>query len=270
MGIVRKRGSGARWLRRLGFHTVFQPVVDLESGEVHGYEALLRGPRRSAWESPSRLFAAAHAVGVVHRLDAGALDLALASWRELAPAVRSGARLFLNVRAATLLAVPDLRERIDRGRRAGDRLVLELSEAESSPEAVALLGRLCASLQGVEAAVDDFGAGYSNLAQVMELRPAYVKMDRKLTRLVADDATSGPAVKGLIDWASRLPSRIVAEGIERPEQLERVRHLGVPLGQGWLLGCPSERPAPPRRRIRRAAARRKAGGRATRPGGSRG
>ncbi|MDI3298045.1 MAG: EAL domain-containing protein [Bacillota bacterium] len=229
------------WLRRCGFHVVFQPIVDLHGGGVYGYEALLRGPRRTAWESPGRLFATATALGLGRHLDCCALELALRSWHELEPAPPPGTRLFLNVRAGTLVH-PGSLDLLRRHRRPGDRLVLELSEGESSPEVLGAFLRLRGANPGLEMAVDDFGTGYSNLLNVIRLRPAYIKLDGALTRLAAGESALEPMVERLVSFARELSGRLIAEGIEEREHLERMRALGVLYGQGWLLGRPCERP----------------------------
>ncbi|MBX5464201.1 MAG: EAL domain-containing protein [Clostridia bacterium] len=237
-------GREARWARRLGLRVVFQPIVELGGARVHGYEALLRGPRGSAWESPERLFTTARALALERRLDTLALRLALATWHELEPPPPAGSRLFLNVRAGTLLR-PEAWELLGRARLPGDRLVLELSEAESHPAAVEAVLRWREGESEAEVAVDDFGSGYSNLLPLMRLRPGYVKFDRALTRLVAGAADVRPVMERLVDLVRQLGGRPVAEGIERPEELERLRQLGIDYGQGWLLGRPAERPPVP-------------------------
>ena len=90
----------------------------------------------------------------------------------------------------------------------------------------------------VRLAVDDAGAGFASLRHVLELRPRFLKLDIALVRHVDRDLTRQAMIDGLTHFAQRAHCDVIAEGIEQPGELEMLRELGVPFGQGHLLGRP--------------------------------
>jgi len=92
--------------------------------------------------------------------------------------------------------------------------------------------------QGLRVAVDDAGAGYAGLQQILRLRPDIIKLDMSLTRDVDRDPARASLAQALASFAARTEAIIVAEGIEREEELAVLRDLGIARGQGWLLGRP--------------------------------
>ena len=211
---------------------VFQPIVDLRRGVVAGYEALARfsGPPSA---TPDVWFAAADRLGCGAQLEARVVRAAVAARRTL-PA---GCFLTVNV-SPHLLTEPEL---IDELTGAGDLsgLVLELTEhvqVEDHAQLGALLDLLRA--RGLTVALDDAGSGWSGLQQMALLRPELVKIDRALVDHADQDEVKLAVAELLGTYAGRLNAAVIAEGIERPEELEAFSRLGVPLGQGWLFGRP--------------------------------
>ncbi len=90
----------------------------------------------------------------------------------------------------------------------------------------------------VEFAVDDAGVGFSSLRHILELRPAFVKLDRSLVAGLESDPARQAMIVGLRHFASATGCRLIAEGIETDAELEVLRSLDVSLGQGYLLGRP--------------------------------
>jgi EAL domain-containing protein (putative c-di-GMP-specific phosphodiesterase class I) len=91
----------------------------------------------------------------------------------------------------------------------------------------------------VRVAVDDAGSGIANFSHIVELRPAFVKLDIALVRRIDADHTRQALILGLLQFASESASQTIAEGVETEGELETLRRLGVPLGQGYLLGRPA-------------------------------
>lgn len=211
---------------------VFQPIVDLRRGVVAGYEALARfaGPPLAA---PDVWFAAADRYGVGARLEA----------RVVRAAIRARATLpdecFLTVNLSPhLMCEPELRQALTEEPDLS-RLVLELTEhvqvADHEP-LTALLDQLRSA--GATVALDDAGSGYSGLQQLALFRPEMVKIDRALVDHADRDEVKLALAELLGTFAGRLDAVLIAEGVERPEELEAFSRLGVPLGQGWLFGRP--------------------------------
>lgn len=209
---------------------VAQPIVDLTDGRPAGYELLARVP--ADWQvPPDRLFAAALRLGVSARLQTGVNVLTL----DLLARVPVDCFLTVNL-DPTDLADPEVVApflALD----ALAPLVVEVTERawpDSSGAADDALGAL--RERGALLAVDDVGAGFAGLTQISRLRPELVKLDQALVAGLGDDPAAELVVDALGRLCGQLDAWVVAEGIERPDQLAVLVRLGVPLGQGFLLG----------------------------------
>lgn len=221
---------------------VFQPLVHLDSGAVAGFEALARGPRGSALESPARLFAAAERAGNLPELD----WICRATALETAAGARLDGRVswFVNVEPAALGAAcpADLEAVIAR---AGDtlRVVVEFAERRIGEDPAGLLAaaeRVRASGWGV--ALDDVGAEPDSLALLPFIQPDVVKLDMSLLH-GQDRAHTAAVANGVRAYAEATGATILAEGIETPAHERAARVLGATYGQGWLYGRPAPLPA---------------------------
>jgi EAL domain-containing protein (putative c-di-GMP-specific phosphodiesterase class I) len=211
----------------------YQPVVDLARGTVAGYEALARfaGPPQA---TPDVWFRAAGQLGVAAELEAAAIGQALDARHALPP----DSFLSLNV-SPLLLDEPPVREVLERSGPL-DRVIVELTE-HVPVEDYAPLGTAVERLRlaGASIAVDDAGAGYASLSHILALRPQFVKLDRAIVDGVDRDGGKLALVEMLGTFASRIDAWVIAEGVERPEELDALVRLGVPLAQGWLLARPA-------------------------------
>jgi len=222
---------------RAGLRTALQPIVDLRLAEVAGYEALTRFNGGGA--PPDRWFAAAHATGQGAELEALALRTAF-SRRQVIP---SGAFLAVNVSPHLLDAVA-VQEAFDEAAPL-DSVVIELTEHVDPGAREPLLGALLGlRARGARIALDDMGTGYSGLREIATLQPDVVKLDRSFVDHCDTDAVKAVMVESLCSIADRLQATLVAEGIERLQELDWLQQSGVPLGQGWLLGLPDDFPQP--------------------------
>jgi len=241
--------------------TVFQPLIDLASGFVLGYEALSRGPAGSPWESPAGLFAAARDVGREHELDW--ICRAVAYRSILAASADPALTWFVNMEpAAWRTACPaDL---APVAAEAADRLrvVTEMTEraiADDPSGLLAAAGACRASGWGV--ALDDVGADPMSLALMPFVQPDVVKLDMGLLRAPGDPHTAR-VVAAVAAHAESSGAVVLAEGIETAEHLDVARAMGATVGQGWYFGRPGSLPvrsraraqlpflAPPRRDVR--------------------
>ena len=208
---------------------VFQPIVSLSTGRVSGYEALARFPvppdRR-----PDEWFALAHRVGLGATLEARAVAAALA-----APNRPHGAYLSFNL-SPSAIGSPEVTAVLPEDLTG---LVIEITEHERVSDELELR-ELLAPLRerGARIAVDDAGAGYAGLQQVMRIHPDIIKLDRSLVAEVDTD----PAKQALIDAFARFArgtgAVVCAEGIETAGELRAVADLDVTYGQGFGLGKP--------------------------------
>jgi EAL domain-containing protein (putative c-di-GMP-specific phosphodiesterase class I) len=210
----------------------FQPLVDLERGVVAGYEMLARFDHPLGG-SPAEWFGAASELGSVGHLDAAMLSLARRSLRSLPP----NTFLSVNVTGAGITSEPVLSE-ITRGPRL-EPLVIEITEQSEIHD----FERLAASAalmreRGAMLAIDDAGAGYSGLQRILSVRPQFIKLDRSLITDIHGDEAKAAAIEMMGALAGRMDAWIVAEGVERLGELERLLQMRVPLAQGYLFAEP--------------------------------
>ena len=210
------------------FHPVFQPLVDLGSGDVAGYEALTRF---ESGQRPDLCFADAWSVGLGSELELVTLEAAIAAARVL-PA---GRWLSVNV-SARLLAD---RERLREILWSADRpIVIEISEHAVIDDYRAVQDAVRDLGHDHRLAVDDAGAGVANFGHIIELRPDFVKLDISIVRRVNADLGRQAMVIGMRHFARNAGCRLVAEGIETEDEARTLTSLGVELGQGYLFGHP--------------------------------
>jgi diguanylate cyclase (GGDEF)-like protein/PAS domain S-box-containing protein len=220
---------------------VFQPIVDLRTGRIAGYESLARFNRQPR-RGPDVWFAQAQRCGLGAALEARAVELALAT-----PGRPPGSYLTVNLSPSSLVA--DEVQRVLPARL--DELVIEITEHELVSDDPAITAAIAALRErGARLAVDDAGAGYAGLTHVMRLRPDVIKLDRALTSGVDDDPVKGALVGSFVGYARDIHAVICAEGIETLEELTCLADLDVAFGQGYRLA----RPAPPWPAVDRSAA----------------
>jgi EAL domain-containing protein (putative c-di-GMP-specific phosphodiesterase class I) len=220
--------------------SVYEPIVEVETHTVFGYEALARGPEGSELHSPGALFQTATQADLLFQLDCLCRRSGLEGARDLP----GGAKLFLNVRPTTIhdpaFRAEAITQTLARSRLRPSDVVFEISEQESIQNFAIFrdvrdyYGRL-----GFQIALDDVGAGYSSLEAVMELEPEFIKVDRAFVSKIDEDPARQELLRALRTVAERIGARIIGEGLDTLEELETLGRLGIPFGQGWLFGKPT-------------------------------
>ena len=208
---------------------VFQPVVELPSGRVLGYEALTRDPHGKL--SPLQMFEKYGAVGRLGELKRIIFEHQLRTAKELGLE-----RVFVNADFQLLseldrVSIPDCMD-----------VVVELSEREALDDLEELLGVAQRWRdKGCQFAIDDFGAGFISLPFLAMLVPEYVKVDRSTLLKAASSGQFMGFLKSLVRAVRTYATAgVIAEGIEKQEELQTAQDLGISLGQGFLLGMPEE------------------------------
>lgn len=217
----------------------YQPLVDLKTGRVVGYEALARWQRASGeFVPPSEFVPLAEEIGVIARLTQ---SLLLRACRD-ALLWPSDTILAFNV-SATQLTDRQLGLRIikilDETGLPVQRLELEVTEGaiiQDAESALFVLNNL--SSCGIRIALDDFGTGYSSLSQLARYPLEKIKIDRSFIAGSQHSEKQNNILKAIISLASSLGMSIVAEGIERETEMRLLRDLGCDIGQGFFLGRP--------------------------------
>jgi EAL domain-containing protein (putative c-di-GMP-specific phosphodiesterase class I)/CheY-like chemotaxis protein len=219
-----------------GLHMVFQPIVELSSGRILGLEALARftdRPRRS----PDTWFAEAAKVGLLEELELEAVRRAVGELRH----VPTGAFLSINLSPETL-GSDGLAELIDPS--VARRIVIEITERSRIRGYDTLIARMRPlRALGVRFAIDDVGAGFSSLERVIHLEPDFMKLDGSTVTGLAEDPMRRALIERLVSFSDDIGVSVIAEGIEGRRDLDVLRTLYVPYGQGHYLGRPG--PIPP-------------------------
>ncbi len=215
------------------FHMVFQPIVDVVDGSVVMSEALCRFDAPST-RTPDRWFADAWRVGLGAPLELAAADMALADIERLP----DGCRMSLNV-SPTFLEHPLVDELLAWPH--PDRIVLEITEHVEC-EDFARTRQILTPLRerGILVSLDDAGSGYSSLQRLVALEPDIIKLDLELVRGIDHDPVRRSMARALVHFAADVGSKVVAEGVEAPRELNTLGELGVRLIQGFLIARPGD------------------------------
>jgi EAL domain-containing protein (putative c-di-GMP-specific phosphodiesterase class I) len=220
-------------------YSVYEPIVEVSSRTVFGYEALARGPDGTELHSPATLFAIATEQDLVFQLDCLCRQSGLDGARDLP----GGAKLFLNVRPSTIhdpnFRAEALERTLQRCELSPSDVVFEISEQESIAnfdifrEVRDYYGKL-----GFQIALDDVGAGHASLEALLEIRPEFIKVDRAFCAKIDEDPGRQHLLRALQSLADRTGARIIGEGLDTLEELQMLGSLGIHFGQGWLFGKP--------------------------------
>jgi diguanylate cyclase (GGDEF)-like protein len=222
---------------------VYQPIVELATGRVIGFEGLIRPSAESGFADPGSMFIAAETVGRTVELDMACLQSVIAGARSM-PVEQL---LTINISPRTVEAphfsAEGLLVMLARYGIAPQRVVVELTEREKVEDMTRLQANL-ASLQqvGMRIAADDVGAGNAGLRLLSQFRFDIVKIDLSLVQEGSERESSRAVLRSLRDLAGRWGASIIAEGLETISQLRTIRELGMAAGQGYLLGRPMPNP----------------------------
>ena len=230
-----QRERVVRAIEDRAFRIVFQPIFDLERGDVVGMEALARFsdlPERP----PNVWIAEAEAVGMLLDLELALVKAAL----DQLDALPSDVYLSLNLSPETAMSdrLGGLLEVAD-----PSRIVVELTEHAPVADYDELRESLSSLREGgVRLAIDDAGAGFASLRHIVRLDPDVIKLDITLTRRIERDPVRQALTVALVSFANQVGATVVAEGVETELQLEALRAAGIRFVQGFLLGAPGPLP----------------------------
>jgi len=226
-------------INRRDITALFQPVLDISTGEMIGMEALSRGPKGSDLESGETLFSLAERTELLGPLERVCRDITL----QAVSLHGDGLKLFMNLSPAAAsdpeFLGPRFRDSLAAFGIAPESIVLEITERtyvvyESLFRDV--LSRFREQNFGI--AVDDVGTGYSSLASLADIEPDYLKFDHVFVRDLDRRQIKQDLLEALMSFARKMNTRVIAEGIETREELVALRGLGVEYGQGFLFAPP--------------------------------
>jgi len=220
----------------------YQPLLDVTSGEVLGFEALMRWQRAGELVPPAQFIPLAEQTGLIVPLTDWVVGEAMrqsAEWARVGHPVNVSVNVGAKTIGATLHLETVITQALGRYGVPASRLTIEVTETDVMSDP-AQSSRALASIKklGVRVSVDDFGTGYSSLSYLNELPLDEVKIDRSfISRLIHDPQTSS-IVRAAIDLSHALGLDAVAEGVEDQVTLDRLRLLGCDRAQGYFIARP--------------------------------
>ena len=231
------------------FEVFFQPIIELTTGRLVGFESLVRWRRQDGnLVSPGTFIPFAEDTGLVVPLGKLMISMSLAQlsdWRARLPAAREIV-LSINVSALQLLDAgfpEELRQLLDAFDTPPAAIKLEITEATLANQS-GQTATCIAELRdlGVAIALDDFGTGYSSLGYLGTFRVDTLKIDQSFVRRLGQDRDADALVRAILDLARSFQMSVVAEGIETEEQRAFLEAHGCTYGQGYLFGRPLASP----------------------------
>lgn len=223
------------------FRLVFQPQLDLQSGRLCGFEALVRWQREDRLVAPDEFIPLAEETGQIVGIDFHVFDAAcrqLYAWKD----AMQGPSMSVNFSAISFMAhdfIERVQQIIDRHGVAPERLKLEVTESMLMTNTDAVLAKMLAlSALGIRFSIDDFGTGYSSLGYLKRFPFSELKIDRSFVSDVHLDPDSASLARSMISIGHNLGLKVIAEGVETPEQLGFLRHAGCDELQGYYYSPP--------------------------------
>jgi EAL domain-containing protein (putative c-di-GMP-specific phosphodiesterase class I) len=225
-----------------GLDVRYQPLLNVSSGRIAGFEALVRWthPERGPI-SPAEFVALAEETSLIVPVGEYVFDTACAAAREFIDA--AGRPLFVAVNvSARQLREPGLLQRVidrvDSAKLPRGSIKIEITESQAlDPIVMGGFIELCHA-HGMKVALDDFGTGYSHLTQMHQLAFDTIKIDQAFVRSMLTQPRSMVIVETIVRMAKALGASIVVEGIESEAELDVLRRLECDYAQGWLVGKP--------------------------------
>jgi EAL domain-containing protein (putative c-di-GMP-specific phosphodiesterase class I)/GGDEF domain-containing protein len=224
-----------RSLRERAVYIDLHPILVAESRQVYGYEALARGTLRTL-RSPEIMFDVAAEADLLWELGRLCRSKAIESMKTQ---LTHGELLFLNVDPHDF-ADPQFSQ-LDREVAEPHRVVIEITERTAIKDYPKFRERLKALRErGYRFAVDDAGSGYAGLGSIANLEPDFIKLDISLINCIDTNFIKQNLVETMVRFANDQGAQVIAEGVERAEEYETVKGLGVHLVQGFFLHRPAE------------------------------
>lgn len=211
----------------------FQPIVDIKTSEIFGYEALMR-PIDSVFKAPIDVLNMAKRLKRLGDIESLTINMALESFQK----TKSDKRLFINSISSQALTTEQFNEIKDKYRELVKRTVIEITEEEAHDQEVMQIKLNHIKQIGSQIAIDDYGTGYNNLSMILNYNSKFIKLERSLIRHLDTDDKKYNLVKSIIDYCHNYDIEIIAECVETFEELKAFYDLGVNYVQGYIIQKP--------------------------------
>ncbi len=241
--LIRGRGELRKLIEQENVRYHFQPIYSAETARPAAYEALMRVDMPSI-KSPDVVLRLAAAEGSQYQIERITMFKATEAYRELLNQrqVVEDAMLFINSQPDQCLTDEDARQYHEKFSELQDRVVLEITEDEYLGLDALEVKRKYPGFSG-NFALDDYGSGYNGEKNLLLLQPRFVKVDVVFVRGIDSNPDRQQLVSSLVTYAHGRGMKVVAEGIETAEELQKVLELGVDLFQGYFLAKPAAVPS---------------------------
>ncbi|MDC0835245.1 EAL domain-containing protein [Geitlerinema sp. CS-897] len=228
------------------FCVVYQPIVYLQTGQLAGFEALVRWQHPTRGRvSPTEFISVAEETGAIVPLGEWILEEAcrqLQRWRHGNPSISPPLQVSVNL-SGKQLEESEFLARVDRvlarTQLPGDALKLEMTESMLMRNSKATMAVLCQLRdRGIQLSIDDFGTGYSCLSYLQQFPVNTLKIDRSFVSPIGRPTENLGIVQAILNLATHLGMDAIAEGIETPQQFDRLKELGCRFAQGYFVSHP--------------------------------
>lgn len=220
----------------------FQPIISAKTGEIEAYEALMRA-NLPILKRPDVVMKIAREEGALREIERMTMFRATEAFADLREKkrIKGDALLFINSIASQHMAAKDEIEFNNRYAELQKQIVIEITEEESIDYHALETKKNALGFEGAFA-LDDYGSGYSNEKSLLDLAPKYIKVDLSIIRDIDTDPDKQQIVENIVAYAHKRDMKIVAEGLETPEEIQKVLELEVDLLQGFYLARPEPVP----------------------------
>ena len=221
------------------FYYVFQPIVSAKTGEIYGYEALMRTPPEIGLR-PDEILDIAEEYGRLYEVEYATFNNVL-TYANGHLALFKDKHIFINSIPGYFIEGKDKEQLVKQYSDQLSRCTIEITERdETTAEEISRIMNLTDQGEPCQFAVDDYGTGYSNIVNLLRYKPNVIKIDRYLITEIQNDVNKQMFVKNTVEFAEQNNIQCLAEGVETKEELETVISYGVDLIQGYYTAMPSE------------------------------
>lgn len=223
---------------------MFQPIVNLMSGDVSHYEALLRlRTEDGTIITPTEFIPAAERMGLIHGIDLWVIEHAI-DYLAALPDHLANISLTINLSSVAFQdksLLPTIKQKLEMTWVSAERITFEITEtaAVDNFQQTSLMINQIRAL-GCRFALDDFGSGFSSFNYLKKFPVDYVKIDGQFIQNLANDETDRVLVRSMHQIAKKMGKKTIAEFVECPKTIEILRDIGINYGQGYIFGRPSE------------------------------
>lgn len=223
----------------------FQSIISAKTGEIYGYEALMR-PQSNIFKSPLDFIRIAKTGAKLHEIERLTWLLAMRTFRRFVNngTISPGTKIFINSLSNCILSDRDITRFQSENRDFLENIVMEVLESEKANNNYAQRKMKLIKKWNALTALDDFGSGYNSEYALLTLNPDIIKIDRSIISCCDKDLSKANIISNLVQIASVKNVKVLAEGVETYDEMKKVIECGVDLMQGYYFSRPLFEPAP--------------------------